>query len=146
MWFFYHKDLLTKYNSSKRSWDGSKVCCFCHKEETIQHLFFDCSFARVIWRIIHMTFSLAPPKNVTNLFGNWLRVFRKKKSCKQEWEFCAIVWAMWNLRNDFICNKRKTPIFYGLFLWLSIRSVRGPISNQWRIDRTWILGVIDWRR
>jgi hypothetical protein len=24
---------------------------------------------------------------------------------------CAIVWAMWNVRNDFIFNKQKTPTF-----------------------------------
>jgi hypothetical protein len=80
MWFFHHKVLLMKDNLSKCSWDGSKACCFCHKEETIQHLFFDCSFARVIGRIIHMTFSLAPPKNVTNFFGNWLKGIPKKRS------------------------------------------------------------------
>jgi hypothetical protein len=35
MWFFHHKVLLTKDNLSKRNWEGSKTCYFCHKEETI---------------------------------------------------------------------------------------------------------------
>jgi hypothetical protein len=52
---------------------------------------------------------------------------------------------MWNVRNNFIFNKPRTPTFFRLFLWLSIGSVCGPISNQWRIDRIWILGATDWR-
>jgi hypothetical protein len=26
---------------AKRNWHGSKTCCFCHKDETIRHLFFN---------------------------------------------------------------------------------------------------------
>ncbi|WVZ57739.1 hypothetical protein U9M48_008086 [Paspalum notatum var. saurae] len=34
--------------------NGSKQCCFCHKDETIKHLFFECRFARaVIFSTIH---------------------------------------------------------------------------------------------
>jgi hypothetical protein len=79
MWFFHHKVLLTKDNLSKRNWEGSRTCCFYHKDETLQDLFFECPFAKVIRRIIHMTFNLAPPKNVTNLLGNWLKDIPKKE-------------------------------------------------------------------
>jgi hypothetical protein len=46
MWFRHHKVLLTKNNLVKRSWQGNKSCSFCHKDETIQHLFFKCPFAK----------------------------------------------------------------------------------------------------
>jgi hypothetical protein len=39
MWYLQRGVILTKDNLAKRSWQGSKVCCFCHKDETIQHLF-----------------------------------------------------------------------------------------------------------
>jgi hypothetical protein len=58
-----------------------------------------------------MTFNLAPPKNVTNLFGNWLKDFPKKEVLQIRVGVCAIVWAMWNVRNNFIFNKPRTPIF-----------------------------------
>jgi hypothetical protein len=51
---------------------------FCDNEESIHDLFFDCPFAKLIWCIIYMTFGLAPPKNMTNLFGNWLKGIPKK--------------------------------------------------------------------
>jgi hypothetical protein len=31
---------------------------FCDAKESIQHLFFGCPLAKLIWRIIHMTFVL----------------------------------------------------------------------------------------
>jgi hypothetical protein len=40
MWFFHRKVILTKDNLLKRNWNGNTSCCFCDKEETIQHLFF----------------------------------------------------------------------------------------------------------
>ncbi|WVZ61551.1 hypothetical protein U9M48_011408 [Paspalum notatum var. saurae] len=38
--------ILTKDNLAKHRWQGSTKCCFCHADETIQHLFFDCHVAR----------------------------------------------------------------------------------------------------
>jgi hypothetical protein len=62
MWFLHHKVILTKDNLAKRKWQGCKKCAFCDKDESIQHLFFECPLAKIIWRIIFMTFSLPPPK------------------------------------------------------------------------------------
>ena len=67
MWFLHRKCILTKDNLLKRNWQGSKTCCFCDKDETIQHLFFECPLAKIIWRIVHIDFGIAPPKNVANL-------------------------------------------------------------------------------
>ena len=70
MWFVYNKVILTKDNLKKRNWQGSSKCCFCDQDETIQHLFFSCPFAKILWRIIYMTFNIPTPTNVRNLFGN----------------------------------------------------------------------------
>ena len=40
MWYLKREIILTKDNLFKRNWRGSTKCCFCIKEETIQHLFF----------------------------------------------------------------------------------------------------------
>jgi hypothetical protein len=37
------------------------------------------SSQNVIWRIVHMAFNISPPKNITNLFGNWLMGVNKKE-------------------------------------------------------------------
>jgi anaerobic glycerol-3-phosphate dehydrogenase len=50
-----------------------------YNKEPIQHLFFECPFAKIIWRITYMTSGLAPPKNIAYLFGNWLKGIPKKR-------------------------------------------------------------------
>ena len=51
-----------------------EVCsvCFCHHDETIKHLFFQCKLARSIRSVIQIAFALYPPCSVANVFGNWL--------------------------------------------------------------------------
>jgi hypothetical protein len=71
-WYLRRGVILTKDNLVKRSWHGNTRCVFCHQDETIKHLFFQCRFARSIWSIIQVASSLYPPTSVTNIFGNWL--------------------------------------------------------------------------
>ena len=49
MWFLHNKVLLTKDNLAKRRWQGCTKCSFCGSEETIEHLFISCPFAKIIW-------------------------------------------------------------------------------------------------
>jgi hypothetical protein len=51
-WYLRRGVVFTKDSLAKLNWQGSVLCCFCHKDETIQHLFFDCPLARSIWSII----------------------------------------------------------------------------------------------
>jgi hypothetical protein len=70
MWLLLRKVLLTKNNLARRNWNGSLKCYFCDQDETIQHLLIKCPLAKIVWCIAHMAFSISPPKNITNLFGN----------------------------------------------------------------------------
>jgi hypothetical protein len=47
MWFLYRKMILTKDNLAKRGWTGCTKCVFYDSQETIDHLFLSCSFARL---------------------------------------------------------------------------------------------------
>jgi len=49
LWYLRRGVILTKDNLAKQNWQGNQQCCFCHENETIQHLFFDCRFARMVW-------------------------------------------------------------------------------------------------
>jgi hypothetical protein len=49
MRFLNKKVLLTKDNLAKRNWTCSKKCAFCTADESIEHLFIRCPFARLIW-------------------------------------------------------------------------------------------------
>jgi hypothetical protein len=43
------------------NWQGNKRCCFCDQDESIHHIFIYCLFAKIIWRIVHVVFSIIPP-------------------------------------------------------------------------------------
>ena len=111
MWLLRRKVILTKDNLAKRNWIGNQKCCFCEQNETVQHLFFECHVARTIWRIIHMSFGLAPPKNITNLFGNWLKGIPKVVIQNIRVGVSAVLWTIWNIRNDLVFNKHKYIYF-----------------------------------
>ena len=48
-WYLRRGVILTKDNFIKRNWNGSLHCVFCHHDETIKYLFFQCKLARSIW-------------------------------------------------------------------------------------------------
>jgi hypothetical protein len=101
MWFLHRKFILTKDNLLKRNWQGNSSCVFCDKDESIKHLFFECPLAKIIWRVVHMAFGIPPPRNVTNMFGNWLTGLDKHEVKNIRIGACAIVWALWNTRNGY---------------------------------------------
>ena len=125
MWFLMRKEILTKDNLAKRNWDGSKKCCFCDQDETIEHLFLSCPLAKMVWRIVSMALNLQPPTSINNLFGNWLRGVDKSEKVQIRVGVCALLWAIWNIRNDYIFNNAKTFSFMQVI----------PLATHW--IRTW---------
>ena len=107
MWYMSRGIVLTKDNLAKRNWNGSKFCCFCMKNETIQHLFFDCHFAKFVWRALQYSFGFLPPSSVSHLYGNWLGGLHSKLKRIVFVGASAVCWAIWLSRNDMVFD--KTP-------------------------------------
>ena len=84
---------------------------FCDQDETIQHLFITCPFAHILWKIVHITFYIPSSTNITNLFGTWLRSVPNKDKPHIWVGVCALLWAIWYVRNNFIINKSRFPSF-----------------------------------
>jgi hypothetical protein len=78
MWYLYKGVILTKDNLARRQWQGDRKCCFCSLNESIQHLLFDCHFAKFIRRIIQVSFNLLPLTSVHNIFTGWLEGRNRK--------------------------------------------------------------------
>jgi hypothetical protein len=57
-WYLKKGVILTKDNQARPNWKGDKNCCFCHLPETIQHLFFNCSYAKFLWRAVQIVFGI----------------------------------------------------------------------------------------
>jgi hypothetical protein len=134
MWFLSNRVLLTKDNLAKRKWTGSQKCCFCNNNETVDHLFLHCPFAKIIWRMIFFTYNIPPSSNVTNMFGNWLNGVNKKDKFYIRIGVSAICWSIWTSRNDIIFNKQKGTNFLQVILraahWLQTWACLLPADQR----------------
>ena len=130
MWFLNRKVILTKDNLVKRQWTGSTKCAFCDASESIDHLLVSCPFAKLVWRVVQFTFNIIPPANVTNMFGNWLNGIDRRVKARIRVGVCAIIWAIWNCRNDLVFNKTSIPNFvqviYKATYWIHMWSYLLP--------------------
>jgi hypothetical protein len=88
LWLIVHKKILTKDNLAKKSWRGNLDCVFCGLLESIDHLFFQCSVARFIWRIVQSALYLnSTPSSADDLFGPWINRFNKTEKI---WFFLVV--------------------------------------------------------
>jgi len=94
IWFVHKGVILTKDNLVKRKWEGSKRCCFCDQDETIEHLFIKCPLAKLLWRTIHVTFNITPPRTISHLFDNWLTGVEPKSAAHIRVGACALLWSL----------------------------------------------------
>ena len=99
--------MLTKDNLIKCNWHGNKTCCFCHEEETIQHLFFDCRSTRFIWSFSQVAFNLTKPQSVEHMFGGWLNGVTKHLRSLVFLGAAVTCWSIWLHKNDFVFEKKK---------------------------------------
>ena len=100
--------ILTKDNLAKRQWKGSLTCCFCNRNESIHHLFFDCYIAKNIWRIIYLALKIEMPVNINHIIGSWASncglVYKKLLFTG----ISALFWSIWLTRNEVAFNKKPT--------------------------------------
>jgi len=121
LWYLRRGVILTKDNLAKRHWQN-KTCCFCHKSETIKHLFFECRLARMVWGLIHLAFGILRPSSVSNMFGNWLGGFDKTLRNIALLGAAVTVWSIWLHRNGIVFEKKTSSsplqVIYSISHWL----------------------------
>ena len=144
MWFVQREVILTKDNLAKRNWNGCKKCCFCDKDETIQHIFISCPFATLIWRTVHVAYNLTPPTSIPNLFGNWLVGINKILKGHIRVGVCALLWAIWNCRNDCVFNRSRSINFLQV-IFRATASIMWSSLQHGDAGGSWPLGATVWR-
>jgi hypothetical protein len=83
---------LTKDNLEKHNWNGYTKCPCCDFLESLNHLFYECPFASLVWRVNYFIFDITPPANITNMFRNWLNGVDRQTKERIQVETCALVW------------------------------------------------------
>ena len=122
LWFLQKEVVLTKDNLARKNQKGSQKCVGCNLNESIQHLFLDCHYARMVWRMVYLATGLTQPKSIRHLFGSWLSNQNTKIRDLIWVGVAALCWAIWNTRNDIIFYRIKynsilQVIFMGTY-WL----------------------------
>ena len=111
MWYLYKGVILTKDNLARRQWQGDRKCCCCSSNESIQHLLFDCHYAKFMWRIVHVSFNLIPQTSVHDLFTGWLEVINRKLKSQILVGASAICWVILLTRNGIVFDKAIAPFY-----------------------------------
>jgi hypothetical protein len=94
--------VLTKDNLARRNWHGCKKCVSCYHPETIQHLFFDCHFARFLWQVVQVSLNIGTPTSVEHLFSDCANGVGNRFKKIILVGAAALCWALWTSRNNMV--------------------------------------------
>ena len=61
---------------------------------------------------MHIAFNITPPNSVSTLFGTWLVGIESETARHIRVGVCALLWAIWNCRNDLAFNRKTTIHFF----------------------------------
>lgn len=101
-------DRLNKRNLLRRKTMhlGSYPCVLCNtnQEETLLHLFFDCSFGKWCWRFLNIDWDtqLQPEEMLLRASSNLVQIFR------EIWMTAS--WCIWYHRNDIIFDHKTLSL------------------------------------
>ena len=85
---------------------------FCSKNETIEHLFIDCLYAKFLWRSVHFVLGLKPPKDIQD----FLQVVQTRGVSNQSFllKGCAVIcWKIWLTKDEVFDKCRHKNFFAG---------------------------------
>jgi hypothetical protein len=129
LWLVVRNKILTKDNLKKRSWKGSSECCFCGGLKSIDHLFFKCSIARFVWRVVQIVLNLDfIPKNIEEICDRWMNNPKDRISNLLIFGCGAMFWAIWRTRNDWFFGEKilldPANIIFLCCFWLDSWAIR----------------------
>jgi hypothetical protein len=81
-----------------------------------------------------MAFNIIPPKNIAHLFVTWLSGIDKTNKTHIRVGVCALLCAVWNVRNCFVFNKTSICPLCRLSRWQHIGFVSGPFSSRQPVE------------
>ena len=87
-------------------------CCLCDCVETVNHLFFKCHLAKLVWGLLQNIFELdSCPRSLEDLSITWLQGKGPLPNRLIIFFFAGFAWALWTTRNKMAIEKSfvKTP-------------------------------------
>jgi hypothetical protein len=96
----------------KCNWQGNPVCSFCNQVETLEHLFFSCSFAKSTWGVMGAALGTSCcPKNLWQSIV-WFYRFLPGGESFYMVGLAAVCWSIWTVRNKVTFEKHvvRSPV------------------------------------
>jgi hypothetical protein len=94
MWLMTNNVVLTKDNLTRRKWSGNPVCHFCDQNETVDHLFFTCPTAKIIWAVIAKVIGANNIPTSLMQCWEWCEKWLPAGKNFHLWGVSAICWAI----------------------------------------------------
>ena len=107
MWLIHQNAIFIKDNLIKRKWQGDTRCHFCSGQETVDHLFFECSLAKFIWSVVAMVVGAPCRPCSFDQFWRWAQVYMSGDETFLMVGLAAICWAIWRSRNSSCFDGKK---------------------------------------
>ncbi|PNT70229.1 hypothetical protein BRADI_2g08172v3 [Brachypodium distachyon] len=115
---------MTKDNLKKRHIEKPESCVFCAENKTVQHLFFECVVAKIIWQTVSLHFNKQLGACLESIARLWIS---HKKHGALNSICAAILWCIWKFRNSFIFDN-VVWISSNQLWWLILRTLQ-----NWKI-------------
>jgi hypothetical protein len=100
-WLVMNNKIISRDNLKKRNLNKHETCVFCSCNESVQHLFFDCIVAKLIWNELADFFGKPIGANLDFIAHYWVAnksIFALNSIC------IVVLWFIWRLGNDIIFN------------------------------------------
>ncbi|XP_071738617.1 uncharacterized protein [Rutidosis leptorrhynchoides] len=146
LWRLIRDRLPHRLNLSSRGLAIQSISCgFCNQGvESLDHLFFSCSYAREVWRAVFIWVD-----RPFHGFSSWQEILSWIDSlngnvASKDCVFAIVVatlWMLWRLRNCLVFNDKSVKkcavvdsIKFFSFAWLKFRAKRCVNGNDWLLS------------
>jgi len=140
LWQVFNNKLQVAQNLVKKKWKGDVNCFLCGEVESVDHVFFTCHLATLIWSMIREVFNLERyPNSLCDFSSMWILGKGHLPSRLIIFVFAGLAWALWTTRNKMaiekIIPKSPTDVMYVALSLLQKWSVRLKDEDQDRISQ-----------
>jgi hypothetical protein len=129
LWLLSHNKLATVDNLNKKGMKKPEKCVFCEENESISHLFFECSVGKFIWKTVSEFLGMEVGADYTSIASKWLS---KKNFAVVNVISTAVLRAVWLIRNDFVFNHQAWSDVKLIWNRIWRLSMDGRLSVQMR--------------
>ncbi|EEE66057.1 hypothetical protein OsJ_22054 [Oryza sativa Japonica Group] len=105
LWRIVHDCLPSGFQLRRRHIPATDGCCFCERDDRIEHIFLLCPFAVCIWDSIKQHFDLKLCMTDLSNMKQWVFDFLGRSSNIQKTALAVTLWHIWEARN----HSRNNP-------------------------------------